>query len=467
MLISSLLLLGAAGVLAGCNTVQTPPALPTPTSYSLEVPQVPSAVASVQALGGESTLPTATVVTFQPVDVPSAADQSETAQTVQNAQATAGVVRAALPYPIQTNEATVVPARSVLTDAWGSLAVAKVVPLDVDGDHLFILHGVDPGARFVVGAIASRVLESQEPARLVTVGTDDGHITEIASYVGPSPGELAFDGGQALGADTDGEWVVWNERSSVRAYNLTSGVTRLLDERATRNAPYSSFEIPQVDRGVAIWRETRSKADPFSPVRVVPSAVKWADLSTGEVTTLSEVGAYPALSWPIAAWLEYPTNGEGVNDYTIDFLGKVTFRNLESGETWDLPGLTGLAGLALDGDTLFFSTVYGQGFLTNLQGESPRLVAPDYSSPYVSMTLSERIATWKLGATSPVYDRALDRLVYLAGRPLGYPVIRVSNGRALAWEEVVNMVELESKPPGYVFPVDYRVYVVDTSQLPK
>jgi hypothetical protein len=83
------------------------------------------------------------------------------------------------------------------------------------------------------------------------------------------------------------------------------------------------------------------------------------------------------------------------------------------------------------------------------------------------MTLSERIATWKLGATSPVYDRALDRLVYLAGRPLGYPVIRVSNGRALAWEEVVNMVELESKPPGYVFPVDYRVYVVDTSQLPK
>jgi hypothetical protein len=301
---------------------------------------------------------------------------------------------------------------------------------------------------------------------LVAVDAADGHITEIASYVGPSPGELALDGTHGSASDTDGEWVVWNEVARVRAYNLTSGETRLLDEEL-RGATWIAFNIPEVDRGFAIWSENRPKANPYSSARVVPAPVKWANLATGEVTTLSESGAYPALSWPVAAWLEYPTGYESFNDYTLDLLGRVMLRNLETGEQWDLPNLPGLAGLALEGDTLFFTSVFGQGFLTNLQGENPRLVAPDISLPYQRMTITERLVTWDNGLASPVYDRVLDRLVYLGVRQFASTLIRVSNGEALAWEEATNLVELEGKRAGFVVPSDYYVYVLDTSQLPE
>lgn len=469
LLVASLLLLCAAGALVGgCNTIQTPPDLPTATPHSLELLPVPSAVASTMPRGGESVFPTATAVTSGPVDLPGQADMQATVEAMQNAEATAGVVRRDIPYPIHTNEATVVPATSVLTAAWGSLAVAKVVPLNLDSDHVFVLHAVDPDARFVVGAVVPRALNSKELARLVTVDTDGGHITDIASYVGPSPAELAADGGPVSGAGTDGEWVVWTEASRVRAHNLVSGAARLLDQ-APQDVPSTSFsfDVPQVDHGAAIWSERRPRSQPYTYARLAPGAVRWADLSTGEVTTLSDSGAYAAISWPVAAWLEYPTEGEGVNDYTLDLMGRVMFRNLETGETWDLPELRGLAGLALDGDTLFFTSIHGQGFLTNLRGENPRLVAPAFSRPYQRLNLSERLATWNDGPMSPVYDRVLDRLVHLAARPHGYPMIRVSGGQALAWEEVVNMVELEGKETGYVMPVDPLVYVLDTSQLPR
>jgi hypothetical protein len=354
----------------------------------------------------------------------------------------------------------------VFTDAWGSVAVTTVAPAGLDSDHLFVLYAVDPEARFVVGVIVPRVLESKEPARLVTVGVGDGRVTEIASYVGPSPGELALDGGFVYGANTDGEWVVWNEASSVRAHNLASGATRLLDEMP-QEGQLVSFDVPQVDRGAAVWNGKLTKPSPYSSTRVVPAPVRWADLSTGEVTTLSESGAYPAISWPVGAWLEYPAEGEGVNDYSIDLTGRVMLRNLETGERWDLPDLPGLAGVALDGDTMFFTTVFGQGFMTNLHGESPRLVAPYISSPYQRLALSERLATWRDQPGSPVYDRLRDRLVFLATRPFGVPVIRVSNGQALAWEDVVNMVELEGRPAGFVIPGDPVVYLLNTADLPK
>lgn len=465
--IVSFLLLCATGVLVGgCNMVQTPEGLPTPTPYSLEVPPVPSAVASTMAGGGGGEMPTSTAVASGPIDLPGADDQLATAEAMQNSQATAVTVREAIPYPIHTNEATVVPVTSVFTDAWGSLAVATVVPVAVDMDHLFVLYAVDPEARFVVGVIVPRVLESKEPARLVTVGAGDGRITEIASYVGPSPGELALDGVFVYGADTDGEWVVWNEASSVRAHNLASGETRLLDEMP-QDGPFVSFEAPQVDQGVAVWNEKRRNASPYSSARVVPAAVRWADLASGEVSTLSASGAYPAISWPVAAWLEYPASGAGVNDYSIDLMGRVMLRNLETGESWDLPDLPALAGVALDGDSLFFTSVVGQGFLTNLHGDSPRLVAPFFSSPYQQMSLNERLVTWRDQPWSPVYDRALDRLVFLAARPFGFPKIRVSNGQALAWEDVVDMVELEGKQAGYVIPADPVVYLLNTADLPK
>jgi hypothetical protein len=430
----------------------------------LRVPQVLDSGPFNPTPEGGSKLPTATVVTFPAVDVPGTGDQRATAQAVEDAHATAEVVRQSLPYPVQTNEATVGPSKSLLKDAWGLAVAIREVPLKVDSDHLFVLHSVDPRARFIVGAIVSRALDSKEPSRLVTVSAD-GRINDIASYVGPSSGVLTFEGGVDKAADTDGEWVAWNEASSVRAHNLTSGDTRLLDE-GPQDTPLRSFHIPQVDHGVAIWSEQRPSPLPYSSARVVPAAVRWANLSTGEVTTLSEHGAYPALSWPVVAWLEYPS--WQVDDSSIDVVGRVMLRNLETGENWELPNLPGLAGLALDGDTMFFTSVFGQGFVTNLRGENPRLVAPD-PGPYQRLTISERLITWSNAFTSPVYDRVLDRLVYIGMglRESAYPKIQVANGEALAWEEASNMVELEGKQAGYIVPSDYNVYLLDTSQLPK
>lgn len=470
------LIAGFASMLfVGCTEIAPSPAEPTPDVDYLELHPVPSALASIvpEAAGEKPPVgPTASAVAYetapgpQPEVFPTHTDENlQTAEAVQNAQATAGALRQNLPYPIQTNEATVVPATSILTDAWGSLAVAKVLPLDLDSDHLFVLHTVDPMARFVVGAIVPNVLGSEEPARLVTVDVDDGSTMEIARVMGPSAGDLAIDGTQAFASDTDGEWVVWNEYYAVRAYNLVSGATRLLDEEPQDGTPVS-FDIPQVDRGVAIWAEKETKKDPYSSSRVMPATVKRADLTTGEVTTLSSYGAYPAISWPVVAWLEYPDERDGITEYSLDYNGTLTLLNFSTGEKWDLPQLTALAGVALHNDTLFFTTIFGQGFLTNLQGEHPRLVAPQFSSPFTRMAVGERLITWKFGVSTPIYDRTLDRQVGLAARYLGYPMIIVVRGNALAWQEVVNMVELSGQEPGYVVPGGQVVYVVDTTRLP-
>lgn len=455
------LLLAAVLLVGGCDGGDNGK-LPVPTATLLSLSPPTPAVSMTpegETPSARVAPPTSTAVSVSsPMLTPEPGERA-TATAYMDEQATAQVERQKIPMPVQTNEATVAPASVSITEAWGSF-VGRAVPITVDADHLFSLFSVDPDGQFVVGAIVPRAVNSKEPGRLVMVGVGDGHITEIASYNGLSGIDIWWPP-SLLGADTDGEWVAWNEYAAVRAYNIKTGAKKTLTEKTLSmdKSPVAAFRAPRVDHGLAVWQEL-ALIDYKSSIK--PTTVYRADLATGGLTTLSDYGSEPVISWPIAGWVQFPQSGEGVNDVTRVHKGVITLLNLETGVQTSLKTLEDPSSFTLSGDALVYSRTSGQAFMTDLAGQAPRLISPDYSSPYHYLSMNDRIVSWVYNP-SRVYDRAQSKLVSLT-RPWG---MRLVKGHTLAWQEAPTYVELEGLPPDTVLPNDQTVYVVDTSQLRK
>jgi hypothetical protein len=482
------LLLAAIFILVGCSLGEASSApTPTPTLAGRSVPAIIVVGGSDGKTAG-GMLETATAVTAVTIlptaSIPDATEQAIAAETAWSEEATETVERANIPQPIETNAATVEPAAVDMDTAWGPTPGVERVPIALDNDSMFVFHSVDPDGRFVLGAIVSRVLESGAPqttARLVMVDAKDGHFTEIARYVGPAGPDLASDPASfppLFGSDTDGETVVWNEQSAVRAYSIATGVTRTLVEQAAgQNKPPStadvsgepsfsgtpSFRAPRVDHGIAVWQEYAYMQPQSS---VAPVRIMKADLATGDIAELNSYGTEAVVSWPYAGWIEYPRSGEGVNKLTLYHKGVITLLNLVTGEKTSLDSISDAATFGLSNDAVIYSRTSGQAFITDLRGTSSRLISGAYFRAYPFISLNERIATWM--AYPPVsYDRVQDRRVYLSisGPPLSS--VRVVKGHTLAWQTEDTFIEMEGAKPGTILPNDQSVYLVDTDNLPR
>jgi hypothetical protein len=357
--------------------------------------------------------------------------------------------------------------------AWGPSPGLTQVPVALDNESMFVLDSVDPGGRFVVGAIVPTALDSTRAARLVLVDVKDGHITEIAQYIGPL-GAGIYIGNPPnpplFGADTDGETVVWNDQSAMYAYTISTGATRTLSgPSAEQNkvpsptlAPYvPRFRAPRMDHGVAAWQEY-AYVEPNSSV--APARIMKADLATGDVTELSSYGAEAVVSWPYVGWIEYSKNA---NKRTLYHHGIITLLNLETGEKKSLDSIMDAASFGLSKDAIIYSRTWGQGFITDLNGSSSRLISGENYSTYKYFSLNERIVTW-LANPSIVYDRAQDRRVYLkSSHPDSTSALETVKGHTLAWETGGTYIELDGAKLDTILPNDQSVYLLDTDMLSK
>jgi hypothetical protein len=463
-------LLAIALLLVGCSTGESDPPSPTPTLADLSVP--PVADQTTAGKGGGDVQQTPTSLAYAPTpSPPDATEQAIAQETALDEQATETVERANIPKPIQTNEATVEPPAVDMDVAWGPSPGLIQVPIALDNESMFVLDSVDPDGTFVVGAIVPRAIGSTTPVRLVLVDVKDGHITDIAQYVGPI-GEIIYMGGPPVpplfGADTDGKTVIWNDQSVVHAYTISTGITRILPELpAEQNklptatpAPYfPGIHVPRVDHGFAAWQEY-AYVEPNSPL--APARIMKADLATGDVTELSDYGTEAVVSWPYIGWIEYPKSANKWHH------GIITLFNLETGEKKSLDSIQDAATFGLGKDAIIYSRTSGQAFITDLNGTSSRLISGDSFLGYRYISLNERLATW-LGSPSIAYDHAQDRRVYLKSANPSFPssAMRIVKGHTLAWQTGGTYVELDGAKLGTVLPNDQFVYLVDTDKLLK
>jgi hypothetical protein len=481
-------LVGLTLIIAGCSVVDSPAPIHTPTPPNLSIPDV--ARQPTMQPPGESGPETATALSTvswpTPAPTLSGLDATAVAATTQvgySEQATAQAEQANVPMPIETNEATVEPAPLDIATAWGTGPDLQQVSLPTDQGSIFVLHSVDPDGKFVTGASVSRVI-GPEPGVLMIVDVKDGHTTEIARYRGPSGAEVSSDPSPReplFRSDTDGEWVVWNDQTAIKAYNVKTGsIHTLLDKPAEPNklptppdmggAPAvtdmpgpPSFNAPRIDRGIAVWQENTFPA--LGEFRA-PSRIMQGNLATGDVVELSSYGSEPVVSWPYVGWIEYPRSGEGVNKLTLYHKGLITLLNLETGTKTVLDAIKDVSSFGLAADALVYSGTTGQAFITDMQGTSPRLISAIMAYPFRYVSMNERVATW-IGYPNVVYDRAQDKRVYLALPGLAQAAMRVVKGHTLAFQLGGTFIVLEGKKAGDILPNDQFVYVVDTDKLPK
>ncbi|HYP41206.1 MAG TPA: hypothetical protein VEX13_12680 [Chloroflexia bacterium] len=482
-------LVGLTLIVAGCSVVDSPAPIHTPTPPNLSIPDV--AGQPTMQSPGEGGSETATAVS--PVSWPTPAPTlsgpdatmvAATAQAGYSEQATAQAELANVPMPIETNEATVEPAPIDIATAWGTEPGMQQVSLPNDKDSIFVLHSVDPDGKFVTGALVSRVL-GPEPGVLMMVDVKDGHTTEIARYRGPGGADVSSDPSPReplFGSDTDGEWVVWNEQTAIKAYNVRTGaIHTLLDKPAEPDklpptppdmagAPAvtdvpgpPSFHAPRIDRGIVVWQEfTYLESGGF----VTPARIMQANLATGDVVEVSSYGGVPVVSWPYVGWIEYPRTGEGVNKLTVYHKGFINLLNLETGARTVLETIKDVLVFGLAADAVVYSQTWGQAFITDMQGTSSRLISATRTYPFRYVSMNERVVTW-IGNPNVVYDRAQDRRVYLGLPGLAQAAMRVVKGHTLAFQLGATFIVLEGAKPGDILPNDQYVYVVDTDKLPK
>jgi hypothetical protein len=480
-------LAGLTLIVAGCSIGDAPAPIHTPTPPNLSIPYVAGQPTMQPPGEGAAETATALSTVWWPTPAPTLSEPeatmaAATAQAGYSEQATAQAERANIPMPIETNEATVEPAPLDLATAWGTESGMQQVSLPTDEGTIFVLHSVDPDGKFVTGALVSRVIGTA-PGILMMVDVKDGHTTEIARYVGPGGADVSTDPSPhepLFGSDTDGEWVVWNDQTAIKAYNVKTGaIHTLLDKPAEPDkvptppdmagAPSAdqpgppSFNAPRIDRGIAVWQENTFPA--LGEFRA-PTRIMQANLATGDVVELSSYGGEPVVSWPYVGWIEYPRSGEGVNKLTVYHKGAITLLNLETGARTVLDTIKDVLVFGLAADALVYSQTWGQAFITDTQGTSARLISGTRTYPFKYVSMNERVVTW-IGNPNVVYDRAQDRRIYLGLPGLREVAMRVVKGHTLAFQLGGNFIVLEGAKPGDILPNDQYVYVVDTDKLPE
>jgi hypothetical protein len=361
------------------------------------------------------------------------------------------------PFPVPSTEAN--PIRMVDRQAaWGTGPGIKKLTASVDADHVLILEGVAPDGRFVAGALVPRSRTSFEASRLVLMDVAGGQVTEVATlpfdYAGNSRG---------LGLTVDGDWVVWHEAGTLKAYNVATRALSKIEMATDSRAGVPESYVPSVlavsvDHGVAVWAETTSEKPEQDRVA---SVVKRADLATGRVSIIGRSGVNPVISWPVAAWIEpdLSTVVEG------QALSRLVTLDLETGALRRLGDLHDLWEIAIRGDTIV-SQAEDVVYLENLQQTRRQVITPQSGVAINKLTLNERLVTWVSEGSPRVWDMELERLVSLDGYA-GSVGGRVVNGHTLAWESAPSYKDWIDSQGQSALPDNLTIYVMDTLRLPK
>jgi len=361
-----------------------------------------------------------------------------------------------LPFPIPSTEAN--PIISVSRDtAWGGNLDIKEISAAIDDDSMLMLKAVAEDGKTIVGLIVPLDKTSFVASKLVLMDVASLQITEIAT----KPDEYGSSNHVwAKGASMNREWIVWLEGRTLQVYNIKShqrSEIKISHEYLDARMPIK--ETISVDHGIAVWAEATSEE---AVKDRIASIVKSVQLATGETSVLGRYGVNPIISWPTVAWIEpdLTTEQEG------QVLARLVTLDIQSGATKVLGGLWGFTEVAVSGDTLVWTNWdSGAGtILSNFAETRRQVIIPQQqqSAGHQKLTLNERLVAWSSG---DVWDRNLGRLVWLdKTKGAGSAILK---GDMLAWQILPPYTQQMGYEPFTMQPEDMKIYLLDTSQLPK
>ncbi len=348
-----------------------------------------------------------------------------------------------------------------LVTAWGSAFKKSVVPMAIGENHVFILDSVTPDAKFLVGPIMPRRRFGSEAGELVLLEVSTRQPTVIHKL--PTPAT------QVIGAAVDNDWVVWSEAAHqpdfgdwiLYSYNRSTRQVKQVAQTPVDkdNKPLnSSFVLPKLDHNTVVWQEGNTAV-----TKVLPIGVKSADLLTGQITTLAELGGTPVISWPYIGWVE--ATDEPSKQVEGAAKGVIVILNLQTSVKKTLKKPDTPFYFNMYQDTVVWITSHGKEvMLTDVNETYSQVIAQAERDDTLQFpTISERLVAWTSYTTEQVWDRVQKRLITLEAAPTS--ALHV-NGKAFVWG-IFGSVEqsLKDKRAGIV-PNTTTYYVTDSSQLP-
>lgn len=361
-----------------------------------------------------------------------------------------------------------------MEQAWGnSLSIYKTAPL-VDDTHLFFFRAVTPDARYLVGSILSRVRNELGGASPASAALRDVNTQELTVMH-----RFPKNDTQMISASADDKWVVWTEASEnpgffaeweIYSYNRQTKDVRVVAQapRDTEGNIYAGGPLvaPVVDHGVAVW----TQIPPTGPDRV-HALVMSADLTSGKLSTLTDLGQQATISWPYVAWEGPSTPVSATMSVRPDT--QVFVHNMESGITKALTTTHNTSYFALyKGDVVWISEHGDLVYLTDVNETENRLIASVNTTEadvqegdllqYPS--LNSRLVTWVSYNRVAVWDRAEQKLVNVV-TPYKLQGSSMLNGDAYAWQSGGSLEQMSSSQ-GDLAATDVIFNVLNTSTLP-
>lgn len=457
-LLSTLVMITVALLLSSCNlddSSRKNDVSPTSSSPSLRVVQSPQPTSSAAII--QPTLPNPTTLGKY---IP------ETA-TLVNTQVSQ--------YP-PTAISTTVPALILAPtleqgtkDVWGTNLLVGQVPVLVDKGHIFNMLTATPDVRFLVGSVTSRStseLGGTEPGKAVLMDVQSHKITEL--HVFPRKDS------QMLAASADDEWVIWAEAAQepgffsnwvIYSYNRkTNAVKQVATAPHDTNGiafPSGPLVAPKVDHGIVVWSQI-----PMNGPDKVHSLVVSANLSTEQLSILTDLGQQPTISWPYVGW-EAPNSPvsqavPGRPDTHIHLL------NLQTGDAKDLKSPHNISYFALSSDTVVWITEHGeQVVLTDVNETTSQVIAqadPSQADILQYPSLNHRLVTWVSYARVAAWDRVEQKVINVVN-PYKLQGTSIINGNAYVWQSGGSSEQMDQSK-GDLGATNIMFNVVDCSSLP-
>ncbi len=356
--------------------------------------------------------------------------------------------------PVPTVPASLVPTFD-MTTTWGSQIRMSKISMAYVENYYLTPQTVTPDGRFLICSALSRDFSEtggSQPGKVFMIDLSSHQVTELHHV--PRNTIEPYD------TSADDNWIVWTEAPQEPGF-FSDWVTYAYNRKdhsvkQVAKAPLNKDGMPvidtdgtaKVDHGIVVWAEAVQGSVHF--------AVKSADLTTGQVKTLTDNGFLPEISWPYVAWVETQKEPskqvKGVNK------GVITILNLQTGAKKTLNGPDTPKYFAFYNGSLAWITARGKEvILTDVNETYQQTVARaegDDSFEFPSM--NDRLITWGSQSRTAVYDRLQHRLVTLKEGHTGNHFVAA---RAVVWQEPAPKSTL-SQP---IFPT---INVLDTSQLP-
>jgi hypothetical protein len=343
--------------------------------------------------------------------------------------------------------------------AWGNTYKISSVLIGYEQNYHLGPITATPDARYLVGSLMPSVFGSGK-GRFGLFDMTNRQFTTINNLPPRT---------QVVGAAADAKWIVWVEGSRqpdfgdwiLYAYNRTDSTTKTIAKAplGTDGQPLaSSYVIPKMDNGIVIWEEATTKV-----ANVIPITVKMADLNSGKITTLTEIGRSGAISYPYVLWSEATNELSPILEGAYKSL--IILFNLQTGvkKTLKKPDTPSYYAIYKDTIVWITSEKIKKVILTNVDETYEQVIAQAKGEADVLQfpEISERLVVWSGMRSYQLWDRKQQRLISLEQeRGFKFEV----NGKAFIWIAGASDEEYIKDKIGAIG--KQTIYLVDTTQLP-